>query len=141
MEAVLMLKEHKKLLDALSSELVSIQQGVYRRAPRQPWRAGLVFEDSPCCPNYGDREHSVPCEKCVLMQFVPEDRRREEFPCRFIPLNEVGETVDSLYRCGTRSELEIAVTKWLRETIHQIETEPAEKQLPLGNAASRALSR
>jgi hypothetical protein len=126
-----MLKDHQRLLGFLRSELASIERGGYRRSERQPWRARLVFEDSPCCPNYGDSQRRVPCEECVLMQFVPPDRRNEKVPCRFIPLDAKGETVDSLYRCGTQHELETAMAKWLRKTIHRIEQEVAEERARL----------
>ena len=38
----------------------------------------------------------VPVTNCVLMVFVLKERRHEAVPCRHIPLNDLGETVDSL---------------------------------------------
>jgi hypothetical protein len=130
-----MLKDHQRLLEFLKSELAAIEHGGYRRSERQPWRARLAFEDSPCCPNYGDNQRRIPCAECVLMQFVPPDRRNEKVPCRFIPLDAKGVTIDSLYRCGTQDELETAMAKWLRKTIHRIEQEVAEEQAGLRVAA------
>jgi hypothetical protein len=59
------------------------------------------------------------------MELVPQSRRKEKVPCRFIPLNDRGDTVDSLYRCGTQQELETALTEWLRKTIHEMESKAA----------------
>ena len=58
---------------------------------------------------------------CVLMRFIPEECRHEAVPCRHISLNELGETIDSLYRTGTNEEIELALQTWLRETIRQLE--------------------
>jgi hypothetical protein len=124
-----MVKDNQRLLDFLSSELKAIESGKYGTSERQPWRARLVFEDSPCCPNYGERERRVPCEECVLIDLVPKDRRREKVPCRFIPLNANGDTVDSLYRCGTQQELEAALAGWLRKTIQQIKVQAKRPEL------------
>lgn len=55
------------------------------------------------------------------MQFVPESEQRSPAPCRYIPLNLDGETVDSLYRTGTRPELEHTVRHWLAATISRLE--------------------
>jgi hypothetical protein len=57
---------------------------------------------------------------------VPEGFGRKHYPCRYIPLNERGETVDSLYRTGTQKELETAVVKWLEGTIKRLEEENAQ---------------
>ncbi len=55
------------------------------------------------------------------MQLVPPDRQQMEFPCRFIPLNDKDETVDSFYRYATQQELEEALGKWLSATIQNLE--------------------
>ena len=104
-------------LDVLKNELRFVQKGGYR-APLV-WRAPLVFEDSPTCP----RESCVACPEtdCVLMRFVPKECRYEAVPCRHIPLNELGETVDSLYRTGTNEEIEQTLESWLRETIGRLD--------------------
>ena len=102
-------------LQVLKRELQFVQKGGYRA--RLVWRAPLVFEDSPICP----RERCSACpDGCVLMGFVPNKSRREAVPCRHIPLNELGETVDSLYKTGTNEEIEQTLQSWLRETIRQL---------------------
>jgi hypothetical protein len=45
----------------------------------------------------------------------------EQAPCRHIPLNDEGETLDSLYNTGTDDEVETAVAKWLRAEIRALE--------------------
>jgi len=57
------------------------------------------------------------------MQLVPPELRSAPVPCRHIPLNAVGETLDSLYRYGDEHEIEETVTKWLQATISQLEEE------------------
>jgi len=57
------------------------------------------------------------------MQLVPPPFRDEKVPCRYIPLNERSETIQSLYRCGTPEELEAAVGEWLMNTIQKLELE------------------
>ena len=62
------------------------------------------------------------------MELVPPDLRNGKIPCRHIPLNAKGETIDSLYRTGTQMELETALTKWLKSTIKKLELESAQAQ-------------
>jgi hypothetical protein len=57
------------------------------------------------------------------MQFVPPPFRDEKVPCRYIPLDQRSETIQSLYRCGTAEELEAAVGEWLMNTIQKLELE------------------
>ena len=121
------MKENKELGKFLRAELSALESGQYGVSERQPWRARLVFEDCPCCPNFGKRERTVPCSQCALIDLVPKSRRREKVPCRFIPLNAKGETIDSLYRTGTEPELEAAMAEWLRKAIHELESAAAKE--------------
>jgi hypothetical protein len=59
------------------------------------------------------------------MKFVPDELQKENSPCRFIPLNEDGETIDYFYRCGTQLEMEEALAVWLRSQISRIEQQLA----------------
>ncbi len=108
------------VLDILRLELKFLELGLYR-APT-PGRPLLIFQDSPTCPRYG----AAACPNCALMQFVPPERHSEPVPCHHIRLNDACETVDSLYRTGTREELEEALKNWLTATIKSLE----EKQIP-----------
>jgi len=125
-----MTQEKRDLLDLLKFELKFLEDGGYGRSPRMPWRAMRTFQDSPSCLNLDDPSRPHPCSVCLLMRFVPEERRQESVPCWFIPLSAKGETIDYHSRCSTQPELEEALGEWLREAIHKIESEPEDnKQL------------
>jgi hypothetical protein len=100
-----------------------LEEGGYSRAPFTPWRAPFIFEDSPSCLNFGDTARPHPCIECLLTQLVPQEFRKKDVPCRFIPLNDKGQTIDSLYRTGTQEEIEEALRNWLRREIGRIEAE------------------
>ena len=110
----IMPQDERNVLDVLKAELNFLKKGGYSRSPREPWRAQLIFEDSPSCMNYNSKENPRPCAECVLMQFVLPERRGEESPCRHIPLTRDGVTLHELYRGGTQQEVEDAVADWLR---------------------------
>ena len=112
-----------ELMQLLKAELTYLENGGYRGSPGNPWRPNFVFEDSPTCINFHSQVQPKPCSECALMAFVPEDRRRTKFPCRHIPLTELGETVSSFYECGTQEELEAALGRWLRRHIEVLEEE------------------
>jgi len=107
-------------LDILRKELEFLEKGGYRKPS---WRPRFIFEDSPTCPNFGDPQRSIPCSECVLMQFVPPDRRGEKVPCRHIQVNGSGRTIETLYRTGTQEEVEATIKSWLEETIRRLESE------------------
>ena len=118
-----MAKDDRDVLEVLKFELNFLEKGGYGRSPREPWRPQLIFEDSPTCMNYDNKENPGPCSDCLLMQFVPPERRAEKIPCRHIPLNAEGETIDSLYRYGSQHELEETFGQWLRTAINMLEAE------------------
>jgi hypothetical protein len=55
------------------------------------------------------------------MHFVPAERASEVIPCRHIPLNEHGQTLESLSGTGTQEEVETALARWLRTKIGELE--------------------
>lgn len=120
-----MTQDNRDILDVLKFELSFLQDGGYGRSPRTPWRAPSIFEDSPACPNFCDPARPHPCESCLLEQFVPENRKKESVPCRFIELTNEGETVEDFYRTGSQIEIEQALARWLRAQIDRIEKERA----------------
>ena len=69
------------------------------------------------------------------MNFVPADCRNEKIPCRHIPLNLEGYTIDTYYRLGTYEEVEAAVVAWLHKTIKQVEQERGQRSPSLRVAA------
>jgi len=99
-----MQKDERDLLEVLKFELQFLEDGGYGRSPRTPWRPQYIFEDSLTCMNYDSKENPGPCSDCILMQLVPPQHRSEKIPCRHIPFNESGETLDSLYRCSDQQE-------------------------------------
>jgi|SRR5690349_20214643 len=111
------MNDKPKLGEVLKSELEFLNRGGYKKSS---WRPLYIFEDSPTCLNYHSQDHK-PCSECVLMQLVPPEKRKEKIPCRFIPLNERGDTIESLYRLGTQEELESALRIWLRDAIEKEE--------------------
>ena len=120
-----MTQDDRDILEVLKFELSFLEDGGYGRSPNAPWRAPAIFEDSPICPNFCDPARPHPCESCLLEEFVPEDRRAESVPCRFIELTTEGQTVDDLYRTGSQVEMEEALARWLRAQIARIESERA----------------
>jgi hypothetical protein len=121
-----MSKDKRDLLTVLRSELEFLEKGGYRTTARADWRPQFIFQDSPTCLNVDPTQPSKPCSDCILMQLTPEDRRDKKIPCRYIPLSENGETIDSFYRTGTQEELEAAVARWLKSTIARLEREKVE---------------
>lgn len=114
-------KDERDLLDVLKFELEFLEKGGYGRSPREPWRPRYIFEDSPSCMNYDCKGNPEPCSHCVLTQLVPPDLRSEKTPCRQIPLNALGENLDSMYRYDDQREIEEKVENWLRATIAKLE--------------------
>ncbi len=115
--------DDRNTLEVLRAELNFVKKGGYGRCPREPWRATLAFEDSPTCMNYDTKENRTPCAECLLMQFVPEDRRAEKVPCRHIPLTPYGDTLLQLYRGSSEPEIEEALAAWLEAQIAKLESE------------------
>lgn len=117
-------KDERDLLEVLKFELKFLEDGGYGRSPSSRWRPQLIFEDSPTCMNFNSEEHG-PCTDCVLIQLVPPEFRSTQIPCRHIPFDESGETLDSLYRYADQVETEEVVRGWLRATIARLEEERA----------------
>ncbi len=116
-----MQRDERDLLDVLKSELKFLDEGGYARSPGQSWRPVYVFEDSPNCMSHDYEVNPRSCGDCSLMQLVPPEFRSGKHPCRHIPLNAAGETLDSLYRHADDQEIEEAVRKWLQVTIAHLE--------------------
>ena len=116
-----MYKDERDLLEVLKFELKFLEDGGYGRSPKTPWRPLYIFEDSLTCINYDSKDNPAPCSDCVLMQLVPPAHRSQKIPCRHIPFNESGDTLDSLYRYSSQAEIEETVKDWLRSTIRFLE--------------------
>jgi hypothetical protein len=119
-------QDRQVVLEKLREELAFIESGGYRKPARAEWRPQFIFEDSPTCVNRDLTKPRRPCSECVLTEFAPEGLGEKRVPCRYIPLDERGETIDSLYRTGTQEELEAAAVGWLNATINRLERETAQ---------------
>ena len=131
-----MAKEKKHTLSTLRAELAFLELGGYRSPQQAAWRPQFIFEDSPTCLNFRNLGKPLPCSECALMDFVPDGFKRERYPCRHIPLDESGHTLDSLYRIATEEEAHTIVANWLKTTVAQLEREPHGK---LSDDAASAL--
>lgn len=120
-------KDDRDVLEVLKFELDFIEKGGYGRSVRTPWKATSAFQDSVTCINFGDPLRTDPCDECLLMQFVPAERRSENVPCHHIPLNRSGETIATVEDGGRHEQMEEDVKEWLRATIKRIEAERAQK--------------
>jgi hypothetical protein len=56
---------------------------------------------------------------------VPVRHHGATVPCRHIPFNEVGETLETLYRWGTMEDLRLVFRHWLIKTITELEIKEA----------------
>lgn len=129
--------DDRSTLEVLKFELQFLKAGGYGRSPRDPQKPTLIFEDSLSCLNFGCKEDRSPCSDCLFMQFVPPIKRSETVPCRHIPLNEAGETIQSLYDHRSQLELEDALGAWLRNTIRHLEGEGSQSADVTPGAATR----
>ena len=119
--------DKRDVLEVLKFELAFLDQGGYGRSVRTPWKATSVFQDSPSCLNFNDPARLNPCSECLFTDFVPREAREEGIPCHFIPLNQQGETIDSMERHAHQLEMEEALKNWLRSTIARLEREGAQQ--------------
>jgi len=122
-QEVTMQSAYIDLLQELKFELEFVEQGGYGRSVRTPHLPKSIFVDSPICLNFNDSERPLPCTECVLMQFVPEERRGERTPCHHIPLKPTGETVEDLFDPTNDMKAQDALHDWLVRAIGQLKAE------------------
>jgi len=118
-----MLQENENLLTVLKAELAFVESGGYRTPQEAIWRPQFIFQDSPTCLNYRNLSMLQECSMCALIDLVPSEIRQQRFPCRHIPLDKNGQTLDFLYRTGTEEETYQIVASWLRGAIARLEQE------------------
>jgi hypothetical protein len=127
-------KKRPDVLEVLKTELNFLEMGGYSLGSWVSLGPEFIFEDSPTCISYDRTENPSPCTGCVLMQFVPPERRSERIPCRHIPLNASGATLDSMYRYSDRRSVEEAVGNWLRCSIDSLEEQRTASSSATGRA-------
>lgn len=115
--------DNRNTLEVLKAELDFVKKGGYTASVRDPWRAKLALEDSPTCMNCDRKTNPAPCSECLLMEFVPANKRVEKVPCRHIPLTSYGDTLLHLYRGATEEEIDEALAAWLQKTISTLESD------------------
>ncbi|ABF39821.1 hypothetical protein Acid345_0816 [Candidatus Koribacter versatilis Ellin345] len=113
--------DSRDVLEVLRYELNFLEQGGYR-AQKNPLVPISPFQDSLSCINYGLPRRPNPCRNCLLWDFVPDQYRREDAPCHFIPLTPSGLTIETRQ---SEAELEANLKAWLRDTIAKLEQERA----------------
>ena len=91
----------------------------------------MHIEDSPSCPR--EEWSACPHSDCVLLDFVPLWGRSRPVPCRYIPLNDNGESLEMLYSTGTNEEIQETLRQWLLKTIARLE-----QQVALESAGERS---
>jgi len=117
-------KQH--MLEELKLEREFVRRGGYHASVRDPRRQPTHLRDSVTCLNVNKSEDLEPCDRCFWYDLVPEERRDREMPCRHIPLDAQGNTVDSLDARGRREEAEEKLLVWLDSTIARLEKELAQ---------------
>lgn len=118
-----MAKDARDIFDVLKAELNFLEKGGYARTPLKPWQAKSAFQDSLTCINYGYPYRAHPCNECHLLEFVAPENQSKSIPCHFIPLNESGDTIDSLELEENEGKLEQSLKDWLRVKLHVLEEE------------------
>ena len=117
-------KQH--MLEELKLEREFVRRGGYHASVRNPRREPTHLRDSVTCLNVNKSEDLEPCDRCFWYDLVPEERRDREMPCRHIPLDAQGNTVESLDARGRREEAEEKLLAWLDQTIARLEKELAQ---------------
>ncbi len=118
--------DKRQMIEALKLEIQVIEKGGYYPSVRQPHTQPRTFRDSVTCLNLGLEEKEHPCTSCFLSEFVPPELRSGEGDlCHKIPLNDRGDTVESLEGEGDRDKLQAAILAWLKNTVARLEREVA----------------
>ena len=110
----------RAVLQVLRFELNYLEQGCFER-DRTLLGTESPFLGTAACINFGDPLRRHACRECCLHQFVPENKRNEEFPCHYIRLTASGETIASLLEKNDPHRMVTALKHWLRSTIARLE--------------------
>lgn len=112
----------KEMIEKLKFEIEMIEKGRYFPTVREPRRTPEIFRDTITCLNVGLEERKYPCSSCFLSEFVPpEFRDSAGIICHKIPLNDKGDTIESLKAHDDPYQLQDAVLAWLRNTVMTLE--------------------
>jgi hypothetical protein len=116
--------DKKEVIEQLKFEIEMIEKGGYDPSVREPRHDPEIFRDSITCLNVGLEEKEHPCSSCFLSEFAPPEVRNSTGDiCHKIPLNEKGDTVESLKAEGNPQKLQATVLGWLKRTVAKLEKE------------------
>jgi hypothetical protein len=111
-----------EMIGQLKFEIEMIEKGRYYPSVREPRPNREIFRDTITCLNVGLSEKRFPCSSCFLSEFVPPELRNcKGESCHKIPLNEKGDTIESLKAADDPYRLEETVLGWLKNTVTTLE--------------------
>jgi hypothetical protein len=108
----------RDVLDVLRYELNFLEQGGYERV-KQLGLPVSIFQDSLTYLNHGDPLRPHACHECPLYDFIADERRTEDIPCHYIPLDAQGHTIANIP--DPRARL-VKVKDWLQTTIANLQS-------------------
>ena len=118
--------DKKEMIEQLKFEIQMIEKGRYYPSVREPRQDPEIFRDSITCLNVGLEEKEHACSSCFLSEFAPPELRNSQGDiCHKIPLNEKGDTVESLKAEDDPFKLQATVVSWLKKTVTKLEKEVA----------------
>ena len=118
--------DKREMIEQLKFEIQMLEKGRYYPSVREPRQDPEIFRDSITCLNVGLEEKEHPCSSCFLSEFAPPELRNSQGDiCHKIPLNEKGDTVESLKAEDDPYKLQAAVLGWLKKTVAKLEKEVA----------------
>ena len=112
----------KEMIEKLKFEIEMIEKGRYFPSVREPRQNPEIFRDTITCLNVRLEQKKYPCSSCFLSEFVPAEFRDSAGTiCHKIPLNEKGDTIESLEADDDPYKLQEAVLGWLKNTVRTLE--------------------
>lgn len=119
-----MYQTKKDVLTTLQEELAFLELGGYRSPQQAAWRPQFIFRGFPHLFELPKPREASAMPRMRADGFVPNGSKQERYPCRHIPLDDSGQTLDSLYRTATEEEAYAMAADWLKKTIAGLERKP-----------------
>ena len=114
----------EEMIEQLKFEIEMMEKGGYSASVREPRQDPEIFRDSITCLNVGLEQKEHACSSCFLSEFAPPEVRNSAGDiCHKIPLNEKGDTVESLKVEDDPHKLQTTVLSWLKRTVAKLEEE------------------
>jgi len=119
--------DKKEMVEKLKFEIEMMEKGGYYPSVRNARHTPEIFRESITCLNVGLEEKEHACSSCFLSEFAPPELRYTSGDiCHKIPLNEKGDTIESLKPQGDPYKLQLIVLNWLKKTVAKLEQEIAD---------------